>query len=544
METRASETIAGDLRTVDQAPAGEPIRPALPAPTEAVDGSFRPVILLMSGRIAGFAASFFIPVILARVFSQAEFGTYKQLFLVYATLYGIAQIGMAESLFYFLPLTPQKAGKYIANSLLILAGSGLACFGLLWILGSSISRWMSNSQLSGLIPLIGVFLLLMLAAAGLEIVMIARKRHFWASCSYALSDLLRAALFILPVVWFRNLEGLLLGAVAFAAFRLCATLAYFRREFPGALRPDRRLLKEQLAYALPFELAVLVAVIQMNFHQYAVSYYFDAATFAIYSVGCLQIPLVDFLKTSASSVMMVRMAEAIRDDRREAVLTLWRDTTRKLLLVFFPLAGLLLVNARDIIVFLFTQRYLASVPVFQVSSVSILLSSFAVDAVLRVYAETRFLFLLYVVRLAAIAALIKWFLDSFHLQGAVLVTLLATATTTVWALAKMKTLMGAHLSRLLPWRDFAGITATAAAAALPALAVRSVLEAPTWARLSVIGFVYGATYLVLVFAVGILGREDRRAVAGWIRRWRGNLSRGRGAGPGIRRVPRAPVEGS
>ena len=34
---------------------------------------------------------------------RAEFGTYKQLFLIYATLFGVAQLGMAESLYYFIP---------------------------------------------------------------------------------------------------------------------------------------------------------------------------------------------------------------------------------------------------------------------------------------------------------------------------------------------------------------------------------------------------------------------------------------------------------
>jgi len=43
---------------------------------------FRPVVLLMSGRMLSFVATFFIPVILTRIFAPAEFGTYKQLFLI------------------------------------------------------------------------------------------------------------------------------------------------------------------------------------------------------------------------------------------------------------------------------------------------------------------------------------------------------------------------------------------------------------------------------------------------------------------------------
>lgn len=59
---------------------------------------FRPAIILMSGRTLAFVASFAMPIVLVRLFSQSEFGTYKQLFLIYTTLYAVAQCGLAESL--------------------------------------------------------------------------------------------------------------------------------------------------------------------------------------------------------------------------------------------------------------------------------------------------------------------------------------------------------------------------------------------------------------------------------------------------------------
>src|SRR5206468_6900138 len=116
--------------------------------------------------------------------------------------------------------------------------------------------------------------------------------------------------------------------------------------------------------------------------------------FAIYAVGCLQIPLVDIVMLSASNVMMVRMTHTIHEGRGHAVVALWHDTTRKLALIFFPFVGLLLVNARELIVLLFTENYLASTPIFMVSSLYILLTVFQIDGVLRVYAQTRFLFVI------------------------------------------------------------------------------------------------------------------------------------------------------
>ena len=479
----------------------------------------KPTLVLMSGRVLAFMATFFIPVVLARLFDQTEFGIYKQLFLIFATFYVIGQFGIAESLFYFLPQASHEPGRYVLNSLLVLAAAGLACLGLLTLTASKIAQWMNTSALAEYIPWIGVFILLMIASAVLEIVMTVRKRYLWAASTYAVSDLLRALLLVVPVLLFRRMEWLLLGAVVFASVRLCAALLYLRYEFGGELRPDPALLNKQLAYAFPYQMAVLVDVVQSNFHQYAVSYHFDAATFAIYAVGCLQIPLVDFLFTPASNVMMVRMSEEIRDGRSKAVLAIWHDTTRKLALVFFPLVGVLLVAASDLIVVLFTESYRASVPIFMIWTTLTLLAALQTDGFLRVYAETRFILLQNAVRLLFIVASITWFISTFQLLGAVLVTAIAAVIGKGLALARIKSLLQVGLSQLLPWRGLAGIFIAAAAAGLPALMVESALDGPKLPLLVITSVVYTASYLILVFRGNLLTEDERRACTAWVQRF-------------------------
>ena len=98
--------------------------------TESV---FTAVFPLMCGRTLAFAATFFIPVVLARVFDPAHFATYKQLFLIYSTVYLIAQGGMASSLYYFCRARLTTGGRYTANSLLFLGAAGLLGFGALMV---------------------------------------------------------------------------------------------------------------------------------------------------------------------------------------------------------------------------------------------------------------------------------------------------------------------------------------------------------------------------------------------------------------------------
>jgi O-antigen/teichoic acid export membrane protein len=472
----------------------------------------------MSGRTVAFAATFFIPLVLARVFDVAQFGTYKQLFLIWGTVYAVAQLGMASSLYYFLPREPRLAGPYVANSLLFLAATGLAFLGALIIAAPKLGQWLSNKELPQYLPWIGLYIWLTMFAMALEIVLVSRGRYLWAAASYGISDIARAAAFIIPALLFRRLDWILKGAVIVGCLRAAVTLLYFRREFRGSFQPDRALLRSQLAYALPFGLAVLVEILQGSLPQYAVSHLFDPATFAIFAVGCLQIPLVDFAASPTSDVMMVKMQERLAEGRKQAVLEIWHDTTWKLALLFFPLAAFLMVDAREFIILLFTRRYMASAPIFMVWSAMILLTTFQVDGVMRVFAQTRFLLVLNLMRLAIVAGLIQWCLGEFRLLGAVLVVVLATVCFKAGALIRMKKLLGIGAVNLLPWRSLGALLAAAACGAAVVLAIKSQLHVSPLPSILVTGAAYALTYGGLVWRFDLLNESERLAIAGWVRK--------------------------
>jgi len=108
----------------------------------------RPAALLVTGRVVGFVASFAIGIVLARIFAPAVFGTYKQFFLLYGTLYGLAQFGMAESLYYFVPRNSARTPRYVCNALITLAVAGLGCMGALYMWRSHIAEWLTNPALA------------------------------------------------------------------------------------------------------------------------------------------------------------------------------------------------------------------------------------------------------------------------------------------------------------------------------------------------------------------------------------------------------------
>jgi O-antigen/teichoic acid export membrane protein len=481
--------------------------------------TFKPTLMLMAGRGIAFALTFFVPVVLARVFSQTEFGTYKQFTLITYTLFSLGQFGLAECLFYFLPANPRSAGRYAFNSMVMLGAMGtLFSVGLL-LNSSRVASWMSNDALTGYMPLAALFLMFMLMGTVLEITMISRKDYKAATATYVLSDLLRAAFLVVPALVFQDLRWTLIGGVVFGGMRVLTIFGYLQKKFGAEARFDIRLLRDQLAYALPYFSYVVVVIVQQNYHQYAVSFNFDAATFAIYAVGCLQIPLVDFMATPASNVMMVQMGEDLREGRRGHLLGVWHDTTRKLAFVFFPLVGVLLVNAYLLITLLYTNAYAASVPIFMIWTVSILFSVFQTDAVLRVFAENRSLFIANSARLAFTALAMTWFLTSFHLIGAVLATLIGILIAKAMTLVRIKSLLQATFSQVLPWKNLGSIFVVAMVSAIPALIVNAKFDVPALVLLPISGMVYMVTYTMLVLVFDLLNESEKAAMKRYLYVW-------------------------
>jgi hypothetical protein len=136
----------------------------------------------------------------------------------------------------------------------------------------------------------------------------------------------------------------------------------------------------------------------------------------------------------------------------------------------------------------------------------------AVDAVLRVYAPTRFLLVMNIVRLVCVAALIGVFLSAFGLTGAVAMTLLAMAVTKSLGLVRIGWILGLGPRRLLPWRRLAAIAAVAVVSAAPAVWLEARAAWPPLVMFLAGSALYGATYALLMYTG--LQMFSRAAVAG------------------------------
>jgi O-antigen/teichoic acid export membrane protein len=492
--------------------------PGAPASQAGQESLARNVSVLMLGKTAAVAFTFALPLILVRRLAQFEFGLYKQAFLLISTSIAILPLGLAMSSFYFLPrVAARQRGSVVYNILLIylLIGGGT---GLLILLDPSVLVAIFNGpELVPYAPRIALALALLVSGSFLEYVMVACQETRQAAIFITATQFSKAALLIAAAIWLSTISALLDAAAIQGALQLLWVLAYLRRRF-GSLwgAVDWGLLRAQLAYGFPLGLAALLYWFQTQLHLYFVAHRFGPVNYAVYAVGCFELPLMAILSESVCSVLIQRTNDLHSRDEHGALAALVMESVRNLSWFYLPLFAFLILAGREVIVLLFTTKYLASWPIFLVDCglIPLMIPAVACDVLVRAYADYRFFLLKVRICLALTLVGVMYVAMSWRGPlGVILAVVLVAATERVivsWRFARDLHILRGQRTLLLHILTIAGASAGAAFITLP---VRHMVAGnPPLIVLIACGLVFSSAYLLFsrpwrMFEVGELIAE-------------------------------------
>lgn len=483
---------------------------------------------LLFAKTLAFILSFALPLLLVRRLNQHEFGLYKQAFLVIGTAVALLPLGFAISAFYFLPREePARQRQVVLNILLFNTAVGIIACLVLALRPSLLAVMFKSSELATHAPLIGVVIMLWIIASFLEFIAIAHQEPKLATVFIVVAQFTKTSLLLVATLVYASVGALIYAAVIQGGLQTIILLFYLQSRFPGFWKHfEWPMLRRQLAYALPLGLAAMLGIVQMDLHNYIVSYHFDAATFAIYAIGCFQLPLVNILSESVGSVMISRVSYLQRVGDHREVVWLTARAMRKLAAIFFPVYALLLIVGREFITVLFTERYLASVPIFVINLTLLPFSIFVLDPVMRAYAEHRYFHLKVRPLLITILFVALWYgTKHMGLVAAIAIMVSVTIFERLLTAYKVARIVGLTWADWALFKDIGKLAGAALVAGVVAALVRSLLlgaAAHPWTILIVCSGAFWLAYLLVAQALEILTSDERqmirRAVAQALRR--------------------------
>jgi O-antigen/teichoic acid export membrane protein len=455
---------------------------------------------LMLARVGVAALAFAIPMVLARILLPASYGTFKQAWLLSNTLFLVLPLGLNQSLVYFIPRERQKQQAWESHALLLTTGLGALAAALLLGFGPLVAAAFHNPELGDVMPYVAAFTAFRMAGSSFDLALMAGGRIKQSAVVRVASEGLYTLCLIVGAVWTHTLAGAFAGVVI-ATFAKAAA-CWFALAGRG-LHISPRDLRRQLAYALPFGAAFALVIPQQQFHNYLVSATVTAAAFAVYSVGCFQLPIVDMFYTPVSEILQLGLAEHDAKGDNAGALRLFREAVARLSFVFVPTMVLLGIAAPTLIRFLFTDRYLDAVPIFRLAILSIPMAALPLDGVMRARAQSRFMFRVSVLKLTLTIPLSWTGLQLFGPIGALGGWICAEETCRLILLHRAARLFQTSILGALP-RELWIQTLAAAIAAVPGAFALHMARGPLLVQLSTGGVVFAIAYLGGLRAMGVL----------------------------------------
>ncbi len=469
---------------------------------------------LVLGKTLAFCFAFALPLLLVRRLSQYEFGLYKQIFLFVTTAMMLLPLGFHMSAYYFLPREPQWGKQVVLNILLFEVFVTIIACAIIVLWPSLLMALFKSEEIARLSPSIAMAVLTFVVSALLDHTMLARGETKLATVLVVASQLTKTMALLGAAIVFGTVRSLLYASIIQASIQVVVLVLYLRARFANFWRAfNWGIFREQLGYALPLGIAAQLWMLQTTLDNFFVSYTFGPGDYAIYAIGCFQLPLVVIVTESLGLTTIPRLSQMQKEGRLREIVELLARMMRKQAAIFLPLYVLLLVIGREFIVVLFTRQYLQSWPIFAINLILVPLAivTSASDPVMRSYSEHRYFLLRMRIVLVALLATALWAGTArYGLIGAISIMAGVNVLQTIIIGAKTARILQLNRGDWLLFRDLGKILLASVIAGGATLLIKiALVGSSAIITVLVCGSVFGTVYLCLLLLLKTATPEER-----------------------------------
>ena len=461
------------------------------------------------------AAGLLQGIILVRIITQADLGTFRQTLVAYGILAGLLAFQFENSLLYFIPkMDPRMRRPLLAQTFLATAVMAVLIACGLFFAAAPIARAMHNPALVGPLRVMALYPFVDRMIAIIPPFMVSLDRAARAAAYSLAAAAGRVTLVIVVFALGGTVTTAVWGAVAgVSAVALIGGVDMLRLSGPGAFRLDRGLLLEQWSYTWPLWATALVAVVNVQFAKLLISLFFTPESFAVYSCGALEVPIISIVVGSVATATMPNLVLLAERGEKLAALDLWQEGARKCSLIVFPVFGFLAFVAADLIVLLYGRDYAMAAWPFELYLMLLPIRVTVYATLFRALGKTGPVLAAQALSLAANVALstaITWAggRTTLGFIGPALGAVLSQLVGVIYMLVSLRGLIRVRFAALMRWKELAGLLALCllcgalvAAIPLPTL--------PLLLKLVVRALVFGAALLAGLLGLNMLKPDEK-----------------------------------
>ena len=468
------------------------------------DGMGRDAVRLTIAKVFTMVIGLVTAMLLSHFRTLEEYGSFSQVQTVVNLVVALFVLGLPNSVSYFLVRaeTGDEKREFLSNYLTLSTAISLVVGVLIYLATPLIERYYDNAYLSTLAFVFALLPWVNITFGGFDNIMVVYHR----TRLLMVFKIIMSVFLLMPILivewlgWtFHTYMILYLGVQAAFAVAIYVIVA----QASGGVRPriSGTLLKRVLVFSVPLGLASVVGTWNIELGKLVVGRLMTTDALAIYSNASRELPIT-LITASMTAVLMPRIVHRAKEARYGDAVGLWGDATVISYYVVCFFAAACIVAAPQMMAFLYSDKYLPGVPVFQVYGVVLLMRTTYFGMILNAIGKTKLVFASSVLALVLNVALSIPFFYLFGMIGPAIAALVSIMATGVFQLFFTGRDIKVGFARIMPWRALGGVTAINVGLGAAAFGAMRLLGVGTgWvdlAKTMAIGCVWFGVYALVI----------------------------------------------
>lgn len=475
------------------------------------------------GKILAMLAQFIMPLFLTRYLTKQDYGLYSQFYLIFGFLLSIFGMGMPSSLYFFYPKSSDKEkNSLVWGTYLMLITIGLIGCGVFMI--PQVSHYIINNEtLEHYALLISVCVFLAMPSLMVDPLSVVRKDKLLAIFYHPSEIIFKIILVIIFALLFKSLTAIFHGILILQFILFLLTFVYIIHHYRisiGYISFD--LLKKQIAYSLPFGIAVILNTFAGRFDKLMSISYLTAEEYATYSIAFFGVPGIMQIYDSLCQVNVTNMAKLYKENNIEGVLLEYKRFVIKTLSFSLPIIFVVFVYSPQMIELLFSSKYLDSVPFFRIYILTFIIGMFGSGTILRAINRTKLSMKAYLISVLITIPLTIILLKHYGIWGAISAAVISAIIPKLIQIIFEIRCINSSLRDYFPWTTMMRLLLVSLLCLVPVILLN------IFVNINILSAILmSIAYILLVYAIYIKQDTfivDRDTLRAHYQKFMGNLS--------------------
>ncbi|MFX0134054.1 MAG: oligosaccharide flippase family protein [Candidatus Hodarchaeota archaeon] len=392
-------------------------------------------------------------IILSRCLTMVDYGTYRQVFLIFSILQSILLLGIPQSLNYFMPTFDRESQKtFLFQAVIITVIIGLAVSLIMFLNASLFAKQFNNSQLFYILRLYAIIPIFVLPVTFFRNFFIVINKHL-RSAFYSVSFSVLKLMIVFVIAFItQDLKKIIYGLIVFNICQFFIIMSEYYQPYRD-LRPnfDFSIIKKMFAYSIPIWLAGIVGIITKEIDKIVISSAFSPSQYAIYANGAMQIPFISAITGGVIAVIMPEMVKLYHDHNIDRMMSIWHEMISKVAILFFLIMCLGLLFSKEIMICLYGINYSKSAYPFSVYLLMLPMFITTFGLILLTTGNTKIIFRLQLCMTVANIVINILFLKILGFIGPAVATVILVYIFNLLQLKKSADILKIEFHKIFPW---------------------------------------------------------------------------------------------